>query len=195
MKKQIAVLLFLSMFGFSGCASEGEASQTTEKTTAATIAENNGYYETIDDELVFEDYAAFLNEYTKGRSTNYVHPLPEIVNTWEMYEPISYYPNSHYALYYEDTANQVRIMLEIDYTTSYSEISQYVNKQNYTYGDSEILEMTDRYAVKCYLDDDSYAILGITGEQNIMYTLVVNSADENADTVALLKEYKDLLEL
>ncbi len=196
MKKKLTALILASALTLVGCGSEeSSSSQTAEETEKATVTTTEMVYVELDDSMKFDNYEDFLAEYTKGRSSNYVHPLPDIVDTWEMTSDISYYPNSHYALRYEDTANQVNIMLEIDYKSSMDKISEYLDGDYYSYGDTEILEITDRYAVKHYAEFDSYAILGITGEENIRYTLVVSSKDETKDPVELLKEYKEILEL
>ena len=205
MKKACTAWVLASMLLMTGCASESSTTETAENTTiqtTSTQATTTKVPDTTTEDGLFLDkvrlfeydtYGELMAAYTKGRSDCYVYPLPDIVDTWEL-TSTSLCP-SNYTLYYTDTANQVKIMLEIDYTSTYNKISEYFDGIAYSYGASSIVEMTDRYAVKHYMEFDNYAILGITGEQNIMYTLVVGSDDETVDRVALLKEYKDILEL
>ncbi|MBQ8514985.1 MAG: hypothetical protein IJ496_06280 [Ruminococcus sp.] len=202
MKKKVIAFILISLLSLSGCGTEKNASEGTADTASVTTVAATTemvattdvqIYEDIVDETTFLTYEDFLAEYGERRSTFYLHPLPDIVDTWELTSLTLY--RSCYTMFYKDTANDVQIMLEIDYTSSYEKISEYFDRMNYSYGESEIPEITDRYAVKRYLEDDMYAIIGITGSENIMYTLVVSSKDETADPIALLKEYKELLEL
>ena len=195
MKKKLTALLLAPMLVLPGCTSEETPSQTAE-VTAATVATTTQPAEQvwIDTSQEFATYEEFLNEYTKGRSSNYVYTLPDVADTWET-KKVDYHPGSHYTLRFTDAANQVSIMLEIDYTSTFSKISQYLDIIGYSYGGTEIVEQTDRYAIKHYLEFDSYSIIGLTSEENIMYTLVVNSEDETKDPIALLKEYMELLAL
>ena len=172
-----------------------ENETTVQNTRVTDISDllSQKVHVSVSDIQEFNSYAELMAEYKKARTVNYEYPLPDVVNSWEM--RTATLTKSTYTLYYIDAESQVNVMLEIAYNTTYGKISEYLDGIAYSYGGSEILELTDRYAVKHYLEDDSYAILGITGEQNIMYTLVVNSADENADTVELLKEYMEILEL
>lgn len=191
MNKRLTALLLASMLTMVGCASEDTSSQTAQETTLQTTTEK--VYFDYDEVIDFDSYEALMDAYNKGRSTNYVFPLPEIVNTWELTS--ASLCASNYTLYYTDTTNEVDIMLEIGFNSTYQKISDYFDGIAYSHGSASVIEMTDRYAVRCYSDPTSYAIIGITGEENIRYTLVVGSKDETDDPVALLKEYKDLLEL
>ena len=190
MKKALITLMLTSILTLVGCGAQG-TSQTAKETTLQTTTEK--VYVDYDDVIDFDNYEALMNEYNKGRSANYVFPLPEIVDTWEL--TAASLCASNYTLYYTDVANEVDIMLEIGYTSTYQKISDYFDSIAYSYGDASVIEMTDRYAVRCYSDPVSYAIIGITGEENIRYTLVVGGNDETVDPVDLLKEYKDILEL
>ena len=186
-----ALMLILT---FTGCTTENNRSETSENTTALTTAITTEAFQDLPeiDDSNFDNYDNFLAEYTKDRSTKYVYPLPDIVNTWEL-ESITL-SQSNYTLYYNDTTNAVSVMLEISYNSTYSTISQYFDGIAFSMG-VENIEMYDRYSVQHYTESDSYSIIGITGEENKKYTLVVSSDDETADPVALLKEYKDILEL
>lgn len=195
MKKLTLTLALISALALTACTSGTETAETSTTTeyTVPVFTTPEVYVSEVSTKY-FDTYEELMDEYTKSRSGNYVHPLPDIVNTWET-RSFSLC-RSNYTLRYRDTANQTDIMLEIDFSSSYSMISDYVDQPVNSYGDSEIIEMTDRYAVKYYGDDDDYAILGITGDQNIMYTLVINpDDDENANVPDMLKEYKDILEL
>lgn len=195
MKKKFLALILALLLTLTGCGtSEDTASQTVEVITTAAAATEPPYQEWVDNSKEFSTYEQFLAEYTKERSSNFVYDLPDIANTWET-RNVEYHPGSHYTLRLTDTVNQTSIMLEIDYTSTFSKISEYFDMIGYSYGSAEIMEQTDCYAIKHYLEFDSYSIIGITGEENIMYTLVVRSTNETADPIALLKEYKELLEL
>ncbi len=194
MKKKLTALILASALTLVGCGSEeSSSSQTAEETAKATVTTTEMVYVELDEVVKFDDYDELMAQYNKGRSSNYVYPLPDIVNTWE-FTSASLCP-SNYTLHYTDTTNQVNIMLEIGFNSTYEKISDYFNKTSYSDGAFEIPEITDRYAVKHYTEFDSYAIIGITGEENIRYTLVVSSKDETKDPVELLKEYKEILEL
>ena len=192
-KKMLSFALML-ILTFTGCTTENNRSETSENTTALTTAITTEAFQDLPeiDDSNFDNYDNFLAEYTKDRSTKYVYPLPDIVNTWEL-ESITL-SQSNYTLYYNDTTNAVSVMLEISYNSTYSTISQYFDGIAFSMG-VENIEMYDRYSVQHYTESDSYSIIGITGEENKKYTLVVSSDDETADPVALLKEYKDILEL
>ncbi|MBQ8514984.1 MAG: hypothetical protein IJ496_06275 [Ruminococcus sp.] len=195
MKKKLFAFVFAVLFALSGCSSaEDTSSQTAEVITTSAAATEPAYQEWVVNTREFSTYEQFLAEYTKERSSNYVYELPDAASAWETRE-IEYSPGSHYTLRLTDPANQASIMLEIDYPSTFDKISDYFDMIGYSYGAAEIVEQTDRYAIKHYLEFDSYSMIGITGEENIMYTLVIRSADETADPVALLKEYKELLEL
>ena len=203
MKKKLTALLLASMLVLPGCTSEETPSQTAEETTAAATTATTTTTSSVDDDAdewqvnvndrqEFDSYEALISEYNKGRSNNYVFPLPEIVDTWELRSATLC--GSNYTLHYTDTANEVDVMLEIGYDSTYEKIADYFDSIAYSYGAS-VVEMTDRYAVRCYSDPTSYAIIGITGEENIRYTLLAGSADETKDPIALLKEYMEILEL
>ena len=84
-------------------------------------------------------------------------------------------------------------MLEIAFNSSYDSISDFLSSG--ISFETETTELSDRCAVQHYAYDDNYALIGITGEENIMYTLVTGSHDETRDPIELLKEYKEILEL
>ncbi len=192
MKKIRFVFAIVMAVIFCGCESDEISSGTAEQTVYSTSTEAQ-IHEDVIDIVEFDDYDSLMAEYTKGRSDNYVHPLPDIVNDWELESATLC--GSNYTLRYRDSVNQVNIMLEIDYTSSYNRISDYFDGWDYTGSQSELIEVTERSAVLHMFEFDDYAMAGITGDENVMYTLVVNSDDETKDPVELLKEYKDLLEL
>lgn len=187
-------LLFISALMLTACTSETTAELTNETTAATTTVISMEYFETPEDiaPVNYDSYEALMAEYNKGRSGNYVYPLPDIVDTWEFKS--ASLCQSNYTLYYDDTANGVSVMLEIGFNSSYESISDYLDGLGYGIG-VETVEIYDRYAVDHYTEFDSYSITGITGEENIRYTLVVGSDDETKDPIELLKEYKELLEL
>ena len=195
-------ILFTILTGCSGgntlsetMETQAAATQTSVSTTMAAVTTADEMVMMVNESRgqIFDTYDELMAEYNKGRSGNYVYPLPEITDSWTL-EKASLCP-SNYTLRYDDAANDVSVMLEIGYNYTLDKISDYFGGDSYSYGGFTIDEMTDRYAVVHYTEFDDYAIIGITGEENIRYTLVVNSDDETKDPIALLKEYKEILEL
>ncbi len=210
MKKQI-ILTLAALLSLSGCGNvenassqsmESTSASATTTTTVATTAttpvltkvdiSNMKIQVNVDDTQNFSTYAELMAAYKMKYPTNYEHPLPDIVNRWELRN--TKLCASNYTLYYTDTQNQTRITLEIGFNSSYDTISEYFNGIAYSQGAS-VSEMNERYAIRHYSESDTYAIIGLTGEENIRYTLLVSSEDENADPIELLMEYKSLLNL
>lgn len=197
MTNKILALSLASMLAFCGC-SKAETAETeaqTEPATEITAATTTGewYYFDLPKPESFPSYQALINDINSDDSSDiYIHPLPEIVDTWEF--DYASRCSSNYTVCFNDNENDVFVMLEIGYVSSYDKISEYIDKLGYMM-DTEVAELYDRYAVRHYTDDDTYAIIGITGEDNIRYTLLARSDDETKDPVALLKEYKNVLEL
>ncbi len=201
MNKKLILSAAISALLLSGCAAENDVSktaeistteETTKVTTEATTTEEEILYIDFSDFSKYDSYEELMANYNKGRSANYVYPLPDIVDTWEFKSATLC--GSNYTLNYHDTENDVYIMLEIGYNSTYEKISDYFGGIAFSMG-AEVTELYDRYAVRHYTEDDTYSIIGITGEENIRYTLLASSDNETKDPVELLKEYKEILEL
>ncbi|MBQ8514563.1 MAG: hypothetical protein IJ496_04120 [Ruminococcus sp.] len=194
MKKQITALALASMLMLAGCTPEKEDTSSIAAVTWVTTASTQPeiYINEVQIEY-FQSYDELMAAYKESNPTSYVHPLPDIVSTWE--ERRHSLSTGNYTVRYTDPSNQVRVMLEISFNSAYNTIENYINQPVYAYEESEIVEMTDKYAVKHYITDDDYAIIGITGDLNIMYTLVVRTDDETLDPVELHKQYMEILEL
>ncbi len=198
MKRQLTLILALSLI-LCGCSQAESQSETAKAistesstTTSSTQSEDDGVYISANTMQRFDSYEALMDEYTKDRSSKYIYPLPEIVDTWEFKSAT--YCRSNYTLNYTDTANNVNITLEIGFDETYDNISQYFDGISFSM-ESSVPEIYDRYAVKYYTESDFYAIIGITGEENIRYTLLASDINDNSDPVALLKEYREILGL
>ncbi len=199
MKNKVLVLALVSMLVMSGCSAAAETAETdvtvetTEAATEMTTEDDEWVYCPPREYERYSSYEALMNDYKKNRSAdNYEYPLPAIVDTWEFKSASKC--SSNYTVFYEDTANDVNIMLEISYNSTYEKISDFFDGIAFSMG-AENIEMYERYSVQHYTEDDSYSIIGITGEENIRYTLLASSDDETKDPVELLKEYKEILEL
>jgi hypothetical protein len=193
MNKKLIISAVISALLLSGCAAENDVSQTAEiSTTEAATTEEEILYIDSWNFSKYDSYEELMANYNKGRSANYVYPLPDIVETWEFKSASMC--GSNYTLHYHDTENDVYIMLEIGYNSTYEKISDFFDGIGFSMG-VENIEMYERYSVQHYTEDDTYSIIGITGEENIRYTLLANSDDETKDPVELLKEYKEILEL
>ncbi len=193
MNKKLIISAAIAAVMLSGCGAGNDVSQTAEiSTIKETTSEKNIEYIDEDDVNFYDSYEDLMNDYNKGRSSNYVYPLPDIVDTWEFDSALLCMSN--YTLYYYDVENGADIMLEIAYNSSYEKISDFFDGIGFSMG-AETVEIHDRYSIQHYTEFDSYSLMGITGKENILYTLVVSSSDETKGPVELLKEYKDILEL
>ncbi len=197
MKKLILLSLAFSII-LCSCGQSETAEQITE--TATTTESTTETLQTTSYHLLlgaptpeeFASYDDLMLNYKKNKSSNYEFPLPDIVDTWEFKKATL--SQSNYTLSYFDRKNNVQITLEIGYNQSYNTISEYFDSISYSVGAS-VTELYDRYAVRCYSETGGYSIIGITGEDNIRYTLLASDMGDNSDPVATLKEYREILGL
>lgn len=173
MNKKLIISAVISALLLSGCTAEKDVSQTAEiSTTEAATTEEEILYIDSWNFSKYDRYEELMANYNKGRSANYVYPLPDIVETWEFKSASMC--GSNYTLHYHDTENDVYIMLEIGYNSTYEKISDFFDGIGFSMG-VENIEMYERYSVQHYTEDDTYSIIGITGEENIRYTLLASS--------------------
>ncbi|MBO5226999.1 MAG: hypothetical protein J6B17_02790 [Ruminococcus sp.] len=194
MKKHIIALSIVSMLTLSGCLSETEKTPTAETTTAATtddviICHGMDSYFTYESlvEAIYEEYP-----------DAYVHPLPEIVDTWEFsLGQISrdYSDDNHcYILDYDDTANNAHITLYIYFAVPCDDIKEFAEKEYSKYEGYSIEIQNDRYAYACCTDGFTTS-MGITRDKNIVYEISVQIDEEFTNSTEVLDEYKTLLEI
>ena len=140
MNKKLIISAAIAAVMLSGCGAGNDVSQTAEistteaakVTTEAATTEEEIIYIDSSDYSKYDSYDALMNDYNKGRSANYVYPLPDIVDTWEFKS--ASLCGSNYTLYYHDTENDVYVMLEIGYNSTYEKISDFFDGIGFSMG-------------------------------------------------------------
>ncbi len=194
MNKKLIISAAISALLLSGCAAENDVSQTAETTTATTVTtEQQIFIDYFPEMYEFDSYDAFTKKLREVYPDKYTHPMPDVIYSWTVDNITLQYGGQIFN--FIDEANQTDIFFDLDHNTAYSTISEFTNNNFLMGSGRKVIEETDRYAVIQYTIDDSYQIIGITGEFNLFYKLNVNSDDETKDPVELLKEYKEILEL
>ncbi|MBQ8514986.1 MAG: hypothetical protein IJ496_06285 [Ruminococcus sp.] len=192
MKKKLFAFVFAVLFALSGCSSAEDTSSQTEEESAA-VTTNEYDCELIDYSQKFGTYERFSEEFREMHPDGYLYEPSRCSQDWALKE--IYYDRYFYIFYFRDKANETDVTLEVNFETVYDSIGQYVDN-NFRMGSGrKTLEQTERYAVICSTKDENHELVGITSDLNIFYELSVSPDDETADPIALLKEYKELLEL
>lgn len=205
MKKiTLTVFAFFLTVSLTGCASQQTDKPHTIGTKPPIVTEEGepdyvDYYE--DTVKTFDNYNAFLADYTARGDAICVYPFPEIINEWVSGE-VEFEDTVFYRTYFTNPQDDCDIMVEIQPATHFATVDEYLESLsgNYTYGDISIVKQTDRWYIEKYTEDarSSYALYGFTGEENVYYALAVsdpnNPEPTDEDAIALLENYQDLLE-
>jgi hypothetical protein len=183
------------MLVFSGCSSYTENNKTAE-TTLTTV--------TTDDIIIchgwdsYFTYESLVEAIYEDYPDAYVHPLPEIVETWEFslgQLKRDYFGDDHYyILDYDDTANNAHITLYIYFGIPQSDIRVFAEEEYSKYDDYSIEIQNDRYAYACCTYGFTSS-MGITSDKNIVYELSVKIDGEFTNSTEVLDGYKTLLGL
>ncbi len=191
MKKQLTLILALSLI-LCGCSQTETQTQTVETQPATTTTEQN-FFETPEFETEhFDTYDELIATYKEKHPNSYVHPLPEVFNTWTL-NSASLIDNA-YTVICTDPTNNAKLTLQVCFNSTHNNMEEYYDGIGF-FMDTEIVETHDDYAIEYYAETDNHAICGITGERNIFYYLSLSTDDDTVDRVALIKEYKELLNL
>lgn len=194
MNKKLIISAVISALLLSGCAAENDVSKAAETTTATAVTtEQQIFIDPMPEIYEFDSYDAFTEKLKEVYPDKYTHPMPDVIYSWTADYIMFQYGGQTFR--FIDEANQTTIFFDLDHNTAYSTISEFTDNNFLMGSGRKVIEETDRYAVIQYTIDDSYQIIGITGEFNLFYKLNVNSDDETKDPVELLKEYKEILEL
>lgn len=186
MNRKLLSLALIAAVLLSGCTAENENTETAV-TTVQTIAPNVVDCELIDYTQFFDTYEEMAAAVSADNPDVYIHPMPEIPDTWQK-RIISYDPHlEYYSAGYTAPPMRTITSFSVDYNERYDSLDQYI-ESSYISELSEVVEKTDSYVI--YLSTDGrYTAYGLLGDNSTGYFFTASNSSSKADQLEILKQF------
>ncbi|WP_295216297.1 hypothetical protein [Ruminococcus sp.] len=191
--KKVTVCFLLAFLSIcAGCGNTDSPTSSTAKTEPTTT---EIIYEEPITYVEYNNYDEFADAMTAEHPgvSIYLPPQDSIAGwTWDnIIMDAGYYQYN-----FHDSENNRTVMIQICFNEQYDTIQERIDQlAPYSSVDSEVVILENDYAVEHYPEDGDYALYGLTGTNNVFYTLVVWNDDGNLDTKDDLLALREALEL